>query len=226
MGSIPPASAGRESPVFHSPRRPPYASTRTTSVRRGAHPAVRMTTTGNHRRANPGRLLGRELRTLVGLSALGFLLGGEIAPDDVVQLNTSTRAVLGGIGLAGACLRIGALAQVVGQVAPERTLALLARPVDIPGKRSKVSVLSLYPSYLGELVETGLRLGHRPEDFGLRRISVGGRSSRRACSGGRGRSSAKSRSTTATPRPRRCPSAAAGASTATSISSRCTACSR
>ncbi len=34
--------------------------------------------------------------------------------------------------------------------------------------------MTTYPSYLGELVEEGRRLGYSPSDFGLRRISVGG----------------------------------------------------
>jgi hypothetical protein len=34
--------------------------------------------------------------------------------------------------------------------------------------------VSIYPSYLGELVEVGLRLGYGPSDFGVERIGVGG----------------------------------------------------
>ena len=64
--------------------------------------------------------------------------------------------------------------QPVGLVAPERTLALLSRPVTLPGRKPRVSLLSTYPSYLGALVETGLARGYRPPDFGLERIFVGG----------------------------------------------------
>jgi acyl-CoA synthetase (AMP-forming)/AMP-acid ligase II len=44
----------------------------------------------------------------------------------------------------------------------------------LPGKKPRVSYLLTYPSYLGELVEAGRRLGYRPNDFGLERIGVGG----------------------------------------------------
>ena len=37
-----------------------------------------------------------------------------------------------------------------------------------------MSILSTYPSYLGQLVEEGLRRGYRPVDFGLQRIIIGG----------------------------------------------------
>ncbi len=39
--------------------------------------------------------------------------------------------------------------------------------------KPQVSYLNTYPSYLGELVERGLRQGYRPSDFGLERIGGG-----------------------------------------------------
>jgi hypothetical protein len=51
---------------------------------------------------------------------------------------------------------------------------LLSEPRYLPGKKPRTSFLSTYPSYLGALVECGLRLGYRPTDFGLERISLGG----------------------------------------------------
>jgi phenylacetate-CoA ligase len=74
----------------------------------------------------------------------------------------------------GACANIGAAVYLGGLLDPAHTLALLAERRRIPGKRERVSVMSTYPSYLGELVETGLRLGYGPGDFGLRRLLVGG----------------------------------------------------
>ena len=44
----------------------------------------------------------------------------------------------------------------------------------LPGKKPQASLLSTYPSYLGRLLETGLRLGYTPADFGLERILLGG----------------------------------------------------
>src|SRR5262249_26975011 len=44
----------------------------------------------------------------------------------------------------------------------------------LAGKKPRVSMLSIYPSYLGELITCGLQQGYRPADFGLERISTGG----------------------------------------------------
>ena len=44
-------------------------------------------------------------------------------------------------------------------VEPELTLRLLTEELRLPGKKPRVSVLSTYPSYLGMLVEAGLRQG-------------------------------------------------------------------
>jgi acyl-CoA synthetase (AMP-forming)/AMP-acid ligase II len=62
----------------------------------------------------------------------------------------------------------------VGLVEPADALRLLSAERHVPGKHARVSVLHTYPSYLGELVECGLRLGYRPQDFGLRQINCGG----------------------------------------------------
>jgi acyl-CoA synthetase (AMP-forming)/AMP-acid ligase II len=69
---------------------------------------------------------------------------------------------------------MGALVFLGGLVEPEQSLALLAERHHIPGKKSQVSYLNTYPSYLGELVERGLQRGYRAADFGLERIAVGG----------------------------------------------------
>jgi phenylacetate-CoA ligase len=63
---------------------------------------------------------------------------------------------------------------LAGLIEPLRTLALLAEERSIPGKKPKVSYMSIYASYLGELVECGLQHGYGPDDFGLERIAVGG----------------------------------------------------
>ena len=44
---------------------------------------------------------------------------------------------------------------------PRITLALLSERHNLPGKRDRVSVMFTYPSYLGELIEYGERLGIR-----------------------------------------------------------------
>jgi phenylacetate-CoA ligase len=115
-----------------------------------------------------------EMRTYIALASITALLRGSIAPSDIVQINTSSRATLGNACFAGACAKIGAMVRPIGLIEPPRTLALLAEKQHIPGKKPQVSYVNIYPSYLGELVEEGLRLGYAPSDFGLERIGVGG----------------------------------------------------
>lgn len=116
----------------------------------------------------------QELEAIAALSAIGFLLGGIICPDDIVHIGTSARALLGNLGLAGACAHIGATAYLAGLVSPEQTLAMLAERRNLPGKKARASILSTYPSYLGELVEYGLAAAYTPRDFGVERIITGG----------------------------------------------------
>lgn len=146
----------------------------TAFVRHGATPHLCATTTGTTGQPTTIYFSQQELRVYAALEAIGALTNGEIQPDDVVQISTSARALLGNLCLAGACTQVGALVTQTGIVDPAYTLAQLCATKPIPGKRAQVSVLSTYPSYLGELVETGLRLGYRPQEFGLRRIIVGG----------------------------------------------------
>jgi phenylacetate-coenzyme A ligase PaaK-like adenylate-forming protein len=143
-------------------------------VRRTAHPVFRTTTTGTTGRPTSIHFSADEMRTYIALTAIGLLARQVVGPADIIQVNTSSRASLGNTCFAGACARLGALVYPVGLVEPEHSLALLAEEHHLPGKKPKTSVLSIYPSYLGELVECGLRLGYRPGDFGLERIATGG----------------------------------------------------
>ena len=143
-------------------------------VRRTATPYLRSLTTGTTGPPTSVYFSTYELHLMVALSALGFLSSGQLGPEDVVQISTSSRAVLGNLGLAGACARIGALGYVAGLLEPEQTLAMLAEERRIPGKKRRTSVMSTYPSYLGQLVECDLRLGYRPTDFGIERVFCGG----------------------------------------------------
>jgi phenylacetate-coenzyme A ligase PaaK-like adenylate-forming protein len=143
-------------------------------VRRGARPTFRTTTTGTTGRPTSVCFSEREIQTDAALAALTFLLQGQITDEDIVQISTSARATLGNTCFAGACSRIGALWYLAGLVDPAQALALLADRHHIAGKKPRASFLTTYPSYLGELVTCGLRLGYRPSDFGLERIAVGG----------------------------------------------------
>jgi phenylacetate-CoA ligase len=143
-------------------------------VRRTTQPCFRTTTTGTTGKPTCVCFSQRELHTYIALGAISLLVGNQITAEDIVLLSTSARATLGNTCFAGSCARIGAQVMLGGLIEPTETLALLAERRHMAGKKSHVSVLSTYPSYLGELVTHGLRLGYRPSDFGLERISVGG----------------------------------------------------
>jgi phenylacetate-coenzyme A ligase PaaK-like adenylate-forming protein len=143
-------------------------------VRRTARPSFRTMTTGTTGRPTSVCFTEREIQTTNALAALSFLVHGQITAEDVVQISTSARATLGNTCFAGACARIGALWYPAGLVEPAQALALLAEEHQIAGKKPRASVLNTYPSYLGELVEYGQRLGYGPADFGLERIIIGG----------------------------------------------------
>jgi len=142
-------------------------------VRRGARPFLRATTTGTTGAPTNIYFSEHELRVYFALAAIAALINCDLRDDDIVQISTSARATLGNVCLAGACAHIGALVTMAGMVDPAQTLAQLAERHHIPGKCAQVSVLYTYPSYLGALVETGLRLGYRPADFGLQEIAAG-----------------------------------------------------
>jgi phenylacetate-coenzyme A ligase PaaK-like adenylate-forming protein len=143
-------------------------------IRHSARPVFRSTTSGTTGWPTSIAFSDYEMRVSVALGALSLLNSGQIGPEDIVQLSTSSRALLGNLCHAGAFARIGAYVHMPGQLDPEFTLAMLREPHTIPGKKPRVSVLGVYPSYLGELVELGLARGYRPANFGVELITTGG----------------------------------------------------
>lgn len=143
-------------------------------VCRSAKPVFRTTTTGTTGKPTSVCFGRRELSTYIALEAIHHLTHGTVGPEDIVLLSTSARATLGNTCFMGGCARIGAQVSIGGQIEPSQTLVLLAEPRRLPGKKPRVSVLSAYPSYLGELVTQGLARGYEPADFGLERIFCGG----------------------------------------------------
>ena len=141
---------------------------------RSARPVFRTTTTGTTGWPTSVCFSAYEMSTYIALGAIGLLNEGKVTEEDIAIVSTSSRATLGNLCGAGALARVGALVFNGGLVDPAFTLALLSEKHRIPGKVERVSLMTTYPSYLGELVETGLRLGYSAPDFGLRRISVGG----------------------------------------------------
>jgi acyl-CoA synthetase (AMP-forming)/AMP-acid ligase II len=72
-------------------------------ARTSARPVLQALTTGTTRRPTGVHFSADELHALVSFSALGFLFQRQLAPEDIVQISTPARAVLGNLGLAGAC---------------------------------------------------------------------------------------------------------------------------
>jgi hypothetical protein len=110
-------------------------------VRRSANPVWRCTTTGTTGAATTIYFSADEMRAFSALSAISLLMAGTVGEDDVVQISTSARALLGNTCFAGACTRVGAPVHQAGLVDPAHTLALLAEPRRMPGKKDRVSVL-------------------------------------------------------------------------------------
>jgi phenylacetate-coenzyme A ligase PaaK-like adenylate-forming protein len=143
-------------------------------VARDVVPVFRTMTTGTTGKPTSTHFSEHELETYYRTAAIANVSCGDILPEDVVLSFSSSRATLGNTVGEGECRKIGALRYQGGIVEPELALSLLTEEHRVPGKRSRVSQISIYSSYLGELIECGLRLGYEARDFGLRRIDVGG----------------------------------------------------
>ncbi|NJN84805.1 MAG: AMP-binding protein [Caldilineaceae bacterium] len=142
-------------------------------VCRDAQATLNCTTTGTTGRPTNVCFSNYEMQTYIAFSTIGHLVAGTLSEADILHIATSSRAMLSNICAIGAAQRVSTLVLTGGLIEPAQTLALLAQERSISGKHERTSVLLSYPSYLGELVETGLRLGYRPTDFGLKRIFVG-----------------------------------------------------
>jgi phenylacetate-coenzyme A ligase PaaK-like adenylate-forming protein len=135
---------------FHCADVPRYLATRTTG------------TTGR-----PAEIwLSRyEMALYPALGALAGVLRGELLPDDIVQVNVSSRAT-GSVHLnVTGCRLVGAACRVLGIVPPDEALDSLA---------DGATQLATVPSYLAELEVAARRRGMGPKDFNLRIIDVGG----------------------------------------------------
>ncbi len=107
-----------------------------------------------------------EMELWPALGALAGVLRGELLPDDVLQVNVSSRAT-GSVHLnVAGCRLVGAACRVLGIVPPDEALDGLAE--------RGATQLATVPSYLAELEVAARRRGMGPEDFRLRAIDVGG----------------------------------------------------
>jgi phenylacetate-CoA ligase len=107
-----------------------------------------------------------EMELWPALGALAGVLRGELLPDDVLQVNVSSRAT-GSVQLnVAGCRLVGAACRVLGIVPPDEALDNLAE--------RGATQLATVPSYLAELEVAARRRGMGPADFRLRSIDVGG----------------------------------------------------
>jgi phenylacetate-CoA ligase len=107
-----------------------------------------------------------EMELWPALVALGSVLRQDTRPSDIMQVNISSRAIAATHLAASSCRLSGTGCRLLGLVSPDDALDSLTN--------GGATLLFTYPSYLGELVTLARRRGMGPDDFTLRRISVGG----------------------------------------------------
>src|ERR1022692_3462285 len=100
------------------------------------------------------------------LGALASVLRDELRPGDIMTVNISSRATAAMHLSAASCRLAGAGCRLLGIVSPDEALDSFGG--------GGATVLSTYPSSLGELVTAARRRGMGPDDFQLRRVTVGG----------------------------------------------------
>src|SRR4051794_6278014 len=123
-------------------------------------------TTGTTGRPAQVWLSRYELRRGAAVGALAAVLRDVLRPEDVMQVNISSRATASVTLDVAVCRLIGAGCCLLGVIPPDEALDNLCG--------SEITLLSSSPSYLGELVTAARRRGLGPADFRLRRIDVGG----------------------------------------------------
>jgi len=129
-----------------------------------AHLATR--TTGTTGRPAEIWMSRYETRLWPAIGALAAVLRDDLRPEDLLQVNVSSRATAAVILDVATCALIGAGCRLLGVIPPDQALDSLGE--------GRVTLLTATPSYLGELVTAARRRGLGPADFRLRRIDVGG----------------------------------------------------
>ncbi len=107
-----------------------------------------------------------EMELWPALGALAAVLHDDLRPDDIMQVNVSSRAVAATHLSAATCRLVGAGCRLLGIVPPDMALDSLAG--------GGATLLLTCPSYLAELVTAARRRGMGPADFRLRRVNSGG----------------------------------------------------
>jgi phenylacetate-coenzyme A ligase PaaK-like adenylate-forming protein len=106
-----------------------------------------------------------EMSLWPAMGALAAVVRDDLRPDDVMQVNVSSRATAAVSLDVAVCRLIGTGCRIIGLVPPDESLDALTEGV---------TLLSTCASYLGQLVVAARRRGLGPSDFTLRRIDVGG----------------------------------------------------
>jgi phenylacetate-coenzyme A ligase PaaK-like adenylate-forming protein len=143
-------------------------------ISRSSAPTFRAFTTGTTGPPTSVWFSRYEIELGIAFGAIASIVNAGYGPDDVLQINISSRASLALMLTIESCQLIGAGCVPVGLIDPAETLSLLAAPVHLPGKKPQVSIMTTYPSYLAALVQAGEDLGYCAADFGLEQISCGG----------------------------------------------------
>ncbi len=115
-----------------------------------------------------------EMDAFAKLCAIFNATIGDFLPSDIFVNFASSRALLGMMTGIDCMQRLGTTFINGGQADPAEALAMLAREFNIPGKPPKPTMAGTYPSFLGEIIEAGHRLGYKASDFTLRRFDLGG----------------------------------------------------
>lgn len=132
-------------------------------------PLTATRTTGTTGRPTEIWLSKYEMDLWPALSALSGLLRGELSPGDCWQVNISSRATAA-VQLDAAIARLaGIRACMLGIIPVEESLDTL-----LAGDERAPTLLSVYPSYLAQLVKEAQRRGLGAASFRLRRIDCGG----------------------------------------------------
>jgi phenylacetate-coenzyme A ligase PaaK-like adenylate-forming protein len=123
-------------------------------------------TTGTTGRPAEVWLSRYEMELWPALGALASVLRGELLPEDIMQVNISSRATAATHLAATSCRLVGAGWRPLGIVPPQASLEALAE--------GGATILFTVPSYLAELVTAARGRGMAAGDFRLRRLVVGG----------------------------------------------------
>lgn len=115
-----------------------------------------------------------EMAIFAKLCAIFNATIGDFLPSDIFINFSSSRALLGMMTGIDCMQILGTTFINGGQASAEEALDALTRAFNLPGKPPKPTICGIYPSFLGEVIEAGRRLGYSAADFTLRRFDLGG----------------------------------------------------